>query len=217
VWAAYLELDRTPWLDPTAIEQGQLGQVRRLLAHCIKNVPYYRELLAAHGIVSDHIRTMDDFRRIPILQRRAYREQFSLMQAGSLPEGTRPTGKIETSRTSGMPIEVLQTNVVQLWWLAFFLRDLQWCGIDPPGTLAAIRPARASGPMRQRLLDGVSLPHWGALLHAVIETGVSYAMDIHQDPRRQLQWLYQMEPDYVLSYASNLEFLGSPPERSQAS
>ena len=26
-----------------------------------------------------------------------------------------------------------------MWWNAFYLRDLEWCGIDPRGRLAAIR------------------------------------------------------------------------------
>ena len=111
VWSAYLELDRTQWLEPELIEQQQLSQVRTLLGHAVRNVPYYRRLLAAAGLVPDQIQTMADFRRIPILKRRTYQEQFLHMYAGSLPAGTVQTGKASTSGTSGVPVEVFQTNV----------------------------------------------------------------------------------------------------------
>jgi phenylacetate-CoA ligase len=207
VWSAYLALDRTQWLEPDQIEQQQLAQLRTLLGHAVRNVPYYRRLLAAAGIAPDQIQTMEDFRRIPILARRTYQEEFLQMYAGSLPAGTVQTGKAHTSGTSGVPVEVRQTNVSSMWWLAFTLRDLEWCGIDPRGTLASIRATGLKGAELDRMLEGLTLPSWGKQLAGVVETGTSHAMDIHQDPRRQLEWLRQIEPDYLLSFPSNLGFL----------
>jgi phenylacetate-CoA ligase len=208
VWAAYLELDRTQWLDPTELERGQLAQARTLLAHCMAHVPYYRRLLTAADIVPQNIATLADFRRIPILPRRTYQECYADFRAHGLPAGTVHTGATRTAGSSGVPVEVLQTNVVDLWWKAFYLRDLRWCGIDPCGTLAAIRQFSAgSDAERGRLLQGVSLSSWGGPLHVLIESGPSHGMDIHQDPRRQLEWLRLVAPDYLLSFSSNLEFL----------
>jgi phenylacetate-CoA ligase len=209
-WAAYLELERTQWLDPAEIERGQLAQARTLLAHCMANVPHYHRLLTAAGIVPQNIGTMADFRRIPILQRRIYQERYADFRAHSLPPGTVPTGATRTAGSSGVPVEVLQTNRVDLWWRAFYLRDLRWCGIDPTGTLASIRqiPAKSDAE-RERLLNGVSLPSWGGPLDVLIESGPSHGMEIHQDQRRQLEWLRRVAPDYLLSFSSNLEFLAS--------
>jgi phenylacetate-CoA ligase len=203
----YLGLERTQWLDHEGIEQWQLGQVRSLLTHCVKNVPYYRRLLAAQGIGPSDIRTMEVFRRIPILERRTYREQFEQMYAGSLPEGTREASKNYTSGTSGVPIEVRQTNAVHLWWRALALRDYEWCGIDPRHTLAAIRATAKSGAELDRMLEGVTMPYWHRVLNEIIETGPAHVMDIRQHPARQLEWLRRVEPDYLLSFPSNLEFL----------
>jgi phenylacetate-CoA ligase len=202
-----LELDRTQWLESEQIEQHQLAHVRALLGHAVRNIPYYRRTLAAAGIVPDQIQTMDDFRRIPILHRRTYQELFLHMYAGSLPAGTVQVSKAYTSGTSGVPIEVLQTNVVMLWWLAFTMRDLEWCRVDPRGTLASIRATAKTGATLERLLQGVSMPTWGSRLASVIETGPCHAMDIHQDPRQQLAWLRRLEPDYLSSFPSNLELL----------
>src|SRR3954464_10194998 len=74
LWAMYLQLDRTQWLAPAQVQQGQLSQGRALLAPPPQNVPYYRELFAAAGVEPAAVRTVDDFRRVPLLQRRTYQE-----------------------------------------------------------------------------------------------------------------------------------------------
>src|SRR3989442_1154501 len=91
LWAMFLELERTQWLDPAAIEEGQLKQVRSLLRHSIQHVPHYQETLSAAGIRPDDVHSMEAFRRIPLLQRRTYQEQFPRFQARSLPSGTKKT------------------------------------------------------------------------------------------------------------------------------
>jgi phenylacetate-coenzyme A ligase PaaK-like adenylate-forming protein len=50
-WSAYRELNESQWLGPAELEQRQLAQVRSLLAHCAAQVPYYRDLFRATGIV----------------------------------------------------------------------------------------------------------------------------------------------------------------------
>ena len=209
LWAMYLELERTQWLDPETLEQSQLAQARTLLAHCAENVPYYRELFRSAGVTPGDVKTLADFRRIPLLQRRVYQEQFAQLVAQKLPAGTKQTTKLRTSGTSGMPIEVWQTNLVNLWWFAFHLRDFQWCDFDARGTLAAIRTIGSSVANRHLLMEGVQLPYWGEPLSQVAQNGVSYAMDIDQEPRRQLEWLRRVQPNYLISYPPNLEYLAS--------
>src|SRR5580704_2498920 len=75
VWNAYLELDRNQWLQPATLAERQLRQVRTLLDHCLRHVPYYRDVLSAAGVVPAAVQTMADFRRIPLLRRRVYQEQ----------------------------------------------------------------------------------------------------------------------------------------------
>jgi phenylacetate-CoA ligase len=209
LWAMYLELERTQWLDRAALEQAQLAQVRALLSHSVAHVPFYQRLLQAAGIVPADIRTMADFRRIPILQRRVYQEQLDQLTARSLPSGMTQTARQRTSGSSGMPIDVLQTNLVNLWWFAFCLRDFQWCDMDPRGTLAVIRSLGGPEKERQRRLEGVGMPYWGDQIHSVVENGPAFAMDIHQEPRKQMEWLVRVQPTYLTSYPPNLDFLAS--------
>src|SRR5262249_17698528 len=131
------------------------------------------------------------------------------LQARSLPPGTLATGSSYTSGTNGVPIKVLKTNRVALWWNAFYLRDLEWCGLDPRGRLAAIRILAMSRSELAAALEGSSLPYWNKICELLVEGGPSFGMDIRQDPRRQLQWLREIRPDYLVSLPSNLDMLAS--------
>ncbi len=193
VWNAYLELDRTQWLPPTVIQERQLQQVRTLLDHCIRHVPYYREVLPAAGIVPAAVQTFEDFRRVPLLPRRIYQEQSGAFVATALPAGTVADG--------------VQTNWTQLWWHALYLRDLEWCNLDPAGTLAMVRATETSGAQHERLMQGITLPCWSAALDPLIETGLAHLMDVQQDPHAQMQWLRRVAPDYLVSSPANLEAL----------
>src|SRR5262245_65204616 len=119
LWDAYQGLCRSQWLTPAEVEQTQLAQVRELLAHCLRHVPYYRQVLTDAGVTPDAVRTMDDFRRLPLLRRMTYRDRYSDFQAEVLPAGTVAAGSASTSGTSGVPVQVLQTNVIAFWWCAF--------------------------------------------------------------------------------------------------
>jgi phenylacetate-CoA ligase len=207
VWAAYQALDRTQWLEPAALERQQLTQVRTLLAHAVNQVPYYRQRFAEAGIFPGSIQTMDDFRRIPLLSRATYQERFADLAAAVLPAGTTAGGETHTSGSSGVPVTVLQTNMVLLWWFAFLLRDLEWCGFEPSGTLASIRTSDKTGAELERWRHGILSSCWLPALETLIETGPAYTMDIQQDHTKQLHWLRSIAPDYLLTFPSNLEVL----------
>jgi phenylacetate-CoA ligase len=206
VWSLYQQLEQTQWWPAEYLQQGQLVQLRRLLLHCEHHVPYYRALFAAHGISASSIKTLDDVRRIPLLTRATVHNQAAALRAEKLPSGQSHIGGIKTSGTSGMPVEVAQTDVLQRWWLAFQLRGLAWADIEPRGTLAIIRALGAAAPAAQQ---GVALPFWSDALHALIETGPAHVMDIHQDPRVQLEWLLRVQPHVILSYPSNVGILAA--------
>ncbi|MBI1829884.1 MAG: hypothetical protein HYR84_00370 [Planctomycetes bacterium] len=189
LWGLYLNLAQTQWLSSEEIAAGQFAQARALLAHCNQNVPYYQELFRKAHIKPGDIKTLDDFRRIPILQRATYQEQFPRFQARALPDGIVKTNEDHSSGTSGVTIAVWQTNLVDLWWRACFLRDLHWANIDPRGRLASIRvmPKTTGDPAR-----GFVLPSWSPRFDALLKTGPLFGMDVRQDPRRQLDWLLEV-------------------------
>jgi phenylacetate-CoA ligase len=154
------------------------------------------------------IKNLDDFRRLPLLTRELYQANSRNLQAQRLPEGMTPAGEGFTSGTNGVPIKVLKTNRVALWWNALYLRDLEWSNIDPTGRLAMIRLVAMSREQLPRALEGYTA-HWNRSLEPLIETGPAYVMDIRQDPSTQLQWLRRVRPTCILSVPSNLALLAS--------
>jgi hypothetical protein len=81
------------------------------------------------------MRTLEDFRRIPLLLRRTYQVRFASFAAQRLPAETVAANERQTSGSPGAPPTVLQTNLVHLWSCAIFMRDVESCGIDTTGTL----------------------------------------------------------------------------------
>lgn len=207
VWSAYRALESTQWLAPAELEDQQFVQLRALLAQCQKHVPHYRQLLDERGIGPESIRSMADLRQLPILSRRAWQARFNELCAEQLPPGMVALDEDRTSGTTGVPIRVLKTNMFYVWWLAFYLRDLEWSDLRPSGTMASIRATLATGPELERLLAGQRMSCWNPVLEPLLETGPLYGMDVRQGPRRQLEWLEQVNPEYLLSHASNLELL----------
>ena len=214
VWAAYEELGRTQWLSARKIEEMQLTQLRVLLSHCYAQVPYYRRIMTEAGLSDRPIESLEELRRLPLLTRTLFQRNFLDIRAKSLPPGMVETWDGYTSGTNGVPIHVHKTDRDGLWWNAFFLRDLEWSGMDPRGRLAAIRLLTTDEKKLPRALEGGVGPYWSKVCGALLESGPSYAMDIRQDPRRQLEWLLQVQPEYLISLSSNLDHLAGLLEES---
>ncbi len=209
-WTQYQELDRSQWLFADEVAEQQLLHIRSLLDHCSRCVPFYARLLKEIGLVPDDIRTLEDFRRVPIISRRVWQEHSSELRATELPSDHWLTAKSTTSGTSGIPLEVLQSNVTHRWWWACNLRDLEWAGINPVGTLAGIRPpVRPFNPTELRQYQaGVTYSGWFPALNGLLQTGLCHGLDIRQEPAKQLEWLQKVSPNYLLSYPSNLDLVG---------
>jgi phenylacetate-CoA ligase len=199
-WGLYTDLDGTQWAPRAELEEHQLGLVRKLLEHAIAEVPYYAERLAAAGIVPAKIESWDDFRKVPILSRRECQEEYARLEARRLPEGQTAGGELMTSGTTGVPIRVRQTNLVQTFWFALLLRDMEWCGIDPKGSIAVMRSSIPGDAPRARAT-------WGRPLSDVVRTGPAHTMNVKAAPERHLQWLRECDPHYVLSYPTHLDYL----------
>lgn len=118
---------------------------------------------------------------------------------------------IFTSGTNGIPIQVHKTNRDDLWWQAISMRDFEWNGMDPRKKLAAIRLiAMAANDLPQAMKGMVSrswLPPIGGF--SMFESGFAFGLDIRQDPHKQIEWLAQVKPNYLISLPSNLDVLAS--------
>lgn len=85
-------------LTPAAAEAWTITRLRRLVAEAVANVPFYREAFLRLGLMPEEIRTLADFRCLPIVTKEDFR---------SVPLNQRQHGKglsVNTGGTSGEPL-----------------------------------------------------------------------------------------------------------------
>ncbi len=78
-WSAYLGFHALrqphyPFKRRAAIERDQARNVRRMVAHAYRRVPYYRDVLDGLGLKPSDFTTAADLARLPILERRQIQE-----------------------------------------------------------------------------------------------------------------------------------------------
>ncbi len=198
--ALQFQLGESEILPPDVLERRQLDAVHRLLVHAVETVPYYRDTPGYAAVAGRPSLTAAKWRDLPILGRTALQEAGPAMRTERLPEGHDPVTDVITTGSTGRPVRAQSTRVTALLWQAITLRDLLWHGRDMRLKLAAIRADRAG----QIPAGGAILPTWAPFLAAAYPTGPCALLGIDADVATQARWLVDQNPDYLLSYPSNV-------------
>ncbi len=139
-------LERAEKYSSAALTGLQWKRLKRMLAFCSENVPYYKELFDRTGVDVQEIRECDDFRSIPMLTKELVRENSEKL----LPR--RPLNRIYfeyTSGSTGRPLKLGRDHDSSgAFWAAMY-RGLRWHGIDV-GDPGAVIWSVASGRKRYR-------------------------------------------------------------------
>lgn len=183
--------------SPDVLRAAQFAQLGHLLRHAQATVPFYRERLA--GLVPDQPLDAAVFSRIPLLRRQDIQENFDALCSKATPVDHGQTYSGESSGSTGRPIRYLKTELNDVFWHAFTVRDHLWQRRDFTGKLAAIR-----GPGR---IESGSGTGWGVSTDAAFHTGTVTMCTTEQSMARQAEWLMQENPDYLISIASNVQEL----------
>lgn len=122
-WLAQYEKDQ--WLPRERIAALQLQRLQQLLAHCEREVPYYRKRWQALGIRAADIRTLDDYARLPVLTKDDIRANFADLQAESW------RGRLlfkATGGSTGEPLRFGYTRESNDRRTAVMWRGYRWAG-----------------------------------------------------------------------------------------
>jgi phenylacetate-CoA ligase len=197
--ALQFQLEQTQWWTPERLRASQLRQLGLLLRHAYETVPFYRERLGAAGFRSGAEIREDWLAALPRLARAEVHAQGAALHSRAVPAAHERVERGQTSGSTGTPITFLVTALTQLFWQAFNLRDHLWHRRDLSLRLAAIRPDRGN-----RDPGGLALPNWGPAVAQVFDNGPSAILHSSNTLDRQLEWLVEQDPDYLLTLASNL-------------
>lgn len=193
--ALQYQFGQSQWWPSERLQELQLQQFAQVFRHAVTTVPYYRERFApwAEGITS-----WKQYRALPVSTRREVQQAGADMHSTVVPPSHGAVITTQSSGSTGSPLVTLGTAWTQLLWQALLLRDHLWHGRDLRGKLAAIRSKTADG----------HVPNWGPAT-AAFQTGPSAVRSLAASLDDQLRWLAEENPDYVLSFTTNLQALAS--------
>ena len=206
--ALQFQFARSEWQDAETLAAHQLRQLRELFRHAHATVPYYRDVLEGAGYRAGAAFDWSWFRRLPLLTRSDLQRHGLALRSIRVPESHAPVTAGHTSGSTGMPVEYLSTAVTRCFWRAFNLRDQLWHRRDLSLRFAGIRPDRDVHGA-----GGVDLDAWGPSTHAAFLDGPSGLLHSANTIDRQIEWLSQRRPAYLLTLASNLRELARELDR----
>jgi phenylacetate-CoA ligase len=191
--ALQFQLERSQWHTPEQLGEAQYRQLDTLLRHAYASVPYYRERWK--GVYDPDLPlTPERFARLPVLTRRALQQHFEALKSAAPPPAHGAPGETSTSGSTGMPVRVLKTPLTDLVWQSCVLREHLWHRRDPTARLAVIRHNIEAGEAQG----------WGPAIDIVAKTGPAALLPVSVEVGAQLRWLEEQQPDYLLTYPSNL-------------
>jgi len=209
IMALQRQFDASQFWPPEVMRAVQWRQLRLLVAHAARQVPFHARRLRAAGIDPETF-TEADWRRLPVLTRRDLQARGDALQARVVPKSHGATTTVSSGGSSGVPVRVRKTALDNLLWNAMHVRDEIWNRPDPAGTIVRIRgTSPALTPEQQALTfsTGLCLPDWGPPTSLLWQTGPIWLLNDHVPIAAQAAFLREKQADYLFTFPSNLRLL----------
>lgn len=188
------QLEQSQWWSTERIAAAQLGQLHQLLAHAAAQSDFHAPRLRAAGFDPAVPLSWDVIRRIPVMRRADLQRQPNSVHSRTLPRGHGARHSDATSGSTFEPVAFFTSDIGNVFWHAFTLREHLWHERVFSGSLAAIRSVLTTG----------ATAGWGPPVEWVFETGPGWGLRVSTAVREQVDWLLERDPDYLITYPSNL-------------
>ena len=119
-------LEKTQWFTRRELERLKLKRLKALLLHAYETVPYYHESFKTAKFQPKELTSIEDIRKIPILQRRHLRSEARNLLSTSLPK--RQFVPRSTGGTTAAPVDFFRSKVDVSWGIGAELRGYGWAG-----------------------------------------------------------------------------------------
>jgi phenylacetate-CoA ligase len=196
--ALQYQLEQSQWWTPAQLQTHQLQQLQSLIDHAKQTVPFYQQTLQTIPDLEVHPLTLETFATLPLLQRDDLQSQNKPFRSTALPKDHLPVNAARTSGSTGKPVDILNTQITELFYRALNLRNHLWHRRNILSKLAVIRiqtrTAQPNPPTQSEWVEA-------------FPSGPALEFDSGQPIRAQFDWLQQQQPDYLLTYPSNLRAL----------
>ena len=117
------------------MEDYRDGKLRKLIAHCYKNVPYYRRVMDETHIGPGDVACAEDLELLPVLTKDLMRRYAKELLADNISE--MEVSWTKTGGTTGEPLRVCKEKECSAWAAMCYERALGWAGktVDEPRIL----------------------------------------------------------------------------------
>ncbi|MDQ4134134.1 MAG: phenylacetate--CoA ligase family protein [Actinomycetota bacterium] len=191
------QLEESEWMPVDEVRELQLEALDRLFDHARASVPFYRQRAEYDVLDGREGLGADDWSLLPILTRADVQEAGTALHSENVPSIHHPLTHVVTSGATGRPIRGIGTAVTTLFWRAITLRDQLWHRRDVTARLCAIRDEETPP-------EGRESAAWGPSTASVYHSGPCGVSSVSHDVAVQAAWLVEQNPEYVLTYPSNL-------------
>lgn len=123
----YLDLKQSERLSRAELDELQLTKLQRLLQHAYIHVPYYREAFDTAGVHPEEITSLEDLRRLPLLEKDDVRKNL-YFHLFSDDHRKRDMLRISTSGSTGEPFVTYADRYQLEVRFVTTLRALEWTG-----------------------------------------------------------------------------------------
>lgn len=212
------QLEQSQWWPVAELQAQQRPQLAAILAHAAATVPHYQQALAGltlegvapamagQGAADVDAAGLAAWQRVPILTRAELIDAGAKMTTRRYPVAHGDVHETVSSRSTGTPVRIRTTGVVQALWEALTLRDHAWHQRDLQARLGAIRylgpgASDASGASG----EGTQGAGWGSATAGFAPEAPVSVLSLATTTEEQVAWLLREDPAYLLVYPTMLE------------
>jgi len=122
------EYEKSQWYDRERLDRYRIAKLRRLLAHCERSVPFYRDLMHAAHIHPDLVDSLQVLSRFPVMDKASVRAEYRRLAVEDM-RGLGPIRYSVTGGTTGEPLRVPKDAAMRSSAQGARLRFYDWMGV----------------------------------------------------------------------------------------
>jgi len=193
-------LDATQWWSEDRLSNLQQQHFAELLNFAKSNTDHYSEALKGFDTFTPEQITEDLVRSLPIADRQEIQTNGSRFIARQHDPRYGTLSEFKTSGSVSMPVTITWNQYANTFVRAKTFRYHQWHGSDPRKKMSGLRvlPISPDGTSK-----GVRTRDWYPLMPG----GESVSQAATWPIAKQMDWLQQENPNYLLTYPSNANAL----------
>jgi phenylacetate-CoA ligase len=202
------QMNETQWMSSNDLRYLQMLQLRLIVEHAIKNLPFYARRFEDIGIKTAKDLDEESWDRLPVLTRKEIQE--NTINTESIPSSHGRIASVASSGSTSTPIRITKTDLSNLIWTASSLRNEVWNRLNPEETMVFIRHGIDDGTPEQLATlrsTGLYQNNYGPPNSIFLKTGGVWIIDTRCPVSYHADLISRTRPECITAMPSNLSLL----------